>query len=201
MFMKQIVEYFSQNRKLSFISEYFSQSEKISLISEYLLTKSSHKTHINHEIRTFENEYKYSDKCDYELPLSELYKILISNAKIDDPGASDYEKYENVSRDTINDEEITIEGCKLLGVRCLVKGHDKTYDGTNPWWDIVKTTANIIYEIFEYFQNDIVKIQKKSPTPYPEFFIIFPNNEVISTFCYNMGKDLKQYKVKNETNK
>lgn len=167
-------------------------------IFEYLLSKSSTKGHINHEVCTFENEYKYSDKCDYELPLSELYKILISNAKKDNPGVLEYEKFENTSRDTIDDERITIEGCILLGVRCLVKGHDKTYDGTkSSWWDIVKNTADIIYEIFEYFQDDIVKIQKKGTTSYPEYFIIFPNNEVIGTFCYNkMIKDLIQYKVK-----
>ena len=195
--MKQIVEYFSKNEKLSLISEYFSQNEKLSLISEYLLTKSRHKTHINHKVHTFENEYKYSDKCDYELPLSELYKILISNAKADDPGALNYETSEDASRDTIDDERITVEGCRLLAVRCEVKGHDKTHDGTDKsWWDVVKTTADIIYEIFERFQDDIVKIQKKGTTLYPEYFIIFPNNEVVSTFCYNMGKDLKQYKVK-----
>ena len=165
-------------------------------ILEYLLSKSDPKLVMNHEIVTFEKVYNYNSKCQYEIPMNELYSLLIKDAKDDYSGAKEYEKYVT-SLNNVSNDELTKDGCILLGIRCNIEGHDKTYDtnkGPDAWWKIVKETSELIYEIIENFWTDNVKIMKQGSKAYPQYYIIFPDNEVMGTFCYNL-KGLNLYKV------
>lgn len=105
---------------------------------------------IRHDVVTGYYDYDKMESYDYNVPVSELYKILIEAAKEDKPGSK------NFDIDKIDDEKISEYGCELLGVRCEMEGHSKTHNGRD-YMDKVKETGQVIYETLRYFWLDNAK--------------------------------------------
>ena len=148
---------------------------------------------IRHEVITGYYKYDKLESYNYDVPVSELYKILIQAAKEDKPGSK------NSDIDKINDEKISEYGCELLGVRCEMEGHDKTHNGRN-YMEKIKDTGQVIYETLGYFWLDNAKgirdQQYEFGRTYYTFAFVFPNNEVLNVEFYGSLPKLRKFKHK-----
>lgn len=148
---------------------------------------------IRHNIVTGYYDYDKMESYDYNVPVSELYKILIEAAKEDKPGSKKFDI------NKIDDEKISKYGCELLGVRCEMEGHDKTHNGRD-YMDKVKETGQVIYETLRYFwldnANGIRNQQRVLGKTYYVFTFVFPNNEQLNVEFYGSLPKLRKFKHK-----
>lgn len=148
---------------------------------------------IRHEVITGYYKYDKLESYDYDVPVSELYKILIQAAKEDRPVSRHYDI------DKIDNEKLSEYGCELLGVRCEMDGHDKTHHGYD-YEEKVKETGKIIYETLRCFWIDNAKVIRDSfyeaGKMFYKFAFVFPNDELMEAEFYGSLPKLRKFKHK-----